>query len=118
MDQKLQFTYPKASLKKTSKLQKKPSALKREHPALQNMKFFLLFWVILALLEPEPDLLTRLNPDPIRIRIRIRNPASYRNLFNIKDELFNIKNEYTALNLVREHSMRKITKGPVTKKLI
>ncbi len=41
-----------------SKLQKKPSALKREHPALQNMKFlnfFLLFWVIFALLDPDPD---------------------------------------------------------------
>ena len=42
----------------TSKLQKKPSALKKEHPALQNMKFlkfFLLLWVIFALLDPDPD---------------------------------------------------------------
>jgi hypothetical protein len=41
-----------------SKLQKKPSALKREHPALQNMKFlyfFLLLLVIFALLDPDPD---------------------------------------------------------------
>jgi hypothetical protein len=30
------------------KLQEKPSALKREHPALQNM-------VIFALLDPDPD---------------------------------------------------------------
>jgi hypothetical protein len=57
----------------------KPSALKREHPALLNMKFlnFLKFlWVIFALLEPNP--LTCLNPDQIqiRIRIRIRNTAS------------------------------------------
>ncbi len=47
-----------------SKLQKKPSALKREHPALQYMKFlifFLLLWVIFALLDPD--------------RIRIRNHA-------------------------------------------
>jgi hypothetical protein len=29
-------------------------------------------WIIFALLDPDP--LTRLNPDPIRIRIRIRNP--------------------------------------------
>jgi hypothetical protein len=39
-------------------LQKKPSALKREHPTLQNMKFlnfFLLLWVIFALLDPDPD---------------------------------------------------------------
>jgi hypothetical protein len=38
-------------------LQKKPSAHKREHPALQNMKFlsfFLLLWVIFALLDPDP----------------------------------------------------------------
>jgi hypothetical protein len=55
-------------------VQKKPSALKREHSALQNMIFlifFLLLWVTFALLDP--DLLTRLNPDPIRIRIR--NPV-------------------------------------------
>ncbi len=52
-----------------SKLQKKPSALKRGHPTLQNMNFqknFLLLWVIFALLNPDP--LTRSNPDPIRIR--------------------------------------------------
>jgi hypothetical protein len=43
---------------RTSKLQKNPSALKREHPALQNMKFlnfFLLLWEIFALLDPYPD---------------------------------------------------------------
>jgi hypothetical protein len=43
--------------KRTSKLQKKPSALKREHPALQKMKFlnfFLLLWVIFILLDPDP----------------------------------------------------------------
>jgi hypothetical protein len=41
-----------------SKLKKKPSALKRCHPTLQNMnfyKFFLLLWVIFALLDPDPD---------------------------------------------------------------
>jgi hypothetical protein len=35
----------------------KPSALKREHPALQKMKFincFLFFWAIFALLDPDP----------------------------------------------------------------
>jgi hypothetical protein len=49
----LQFTS-----QRTSKLQEKPSALKREHPALQNMKFldfFLFLWVIFALLDPDPD---------------------------------------------------------------
>jgi hypothetical protein len=41
-----------------SKLQKKPSALKRGHPTLQNMNFyhfFLLLWFIFALLDPDPD---------------------------------------------------------------
>ncbi len=58
MDQKLQFTYPQASIKDVPKLQKKPSALKREHPVLQSMEllnFFLLLWVIFALLDPDPD---------------------------------------------------------------
>jgi hypothetical protein len=52
-------------LKRTSKSQKKPSAPKREYPALQNMKFlnFFTFVVIFALLDPD------------QIRIRIRNPA-------------------------------------------
>jgi hypothetical protein len=44
-DQKFQF-----SILWTSKLQKKPSALKREPPAL-----FLVLWVIFALLDPGPD---------------------------------------------------------------
>ncbi len=42
----------------TSKLQEKPSALKREHPAFQKMKFnncFLFFWVISALMDPDPE---------------------------------------------------------------
>jgi hypothetical protein len=37
---------------------RKSSALKREHPALQNMKFlnfFLFFWVNFALLDLDPD---------------------------------------------------------------
>jgi hypothetical protein len=66
--------------KRTSKLQKKPSALKRGHPTFKNMNFY--NWVIFALLDPEsdsesrsgstdpiesgsnPDPLSRLNPDP------------------------------------------------------
>jgi len=83
LDQKLQFTYPYASYK-TSKLQKKPSALKREHPALQNVKFlnffyfwgsFLPCWIRFRIPNTGPDPLPRLNPDQIWIRIRIRNPA-------------------------------------------
>ncbi len=42
-----------------TKLQEKPSALKREHPALKKgnleiYKFFLFLWVILPLLDPDP----------------------------------------------------------------
>ncbi len=56
-----------------SKLQEKTSALKREQPALQKMKFinfFLRLWVFFALLDPDTDPGTPLNPDPIRIRIQ------------------------------------------------
>jgi hypothetical protein len=41
-----------------SKLQKKPSALKRGHPTLQNMNFYKFFSTIVghfALLDPDPD---------------------------------------------------------------
>jgi hypothetical protein len=52
-DKKLQFTYVQAQLK--------PLALKREHRALQKMKFLnLCLWVIFALLDPGPD--TDLDP--------------------------------------------------------
>jgi len=57
--------------------EKKPSALKREHSALQKMKFlifFLFLWVIFALLDPDSqsgsgygstDLIESVsNPDP------------------------------------------------------
>ncbi len=49
-DQKLQFTYVQAIG------EEKSSALKREHPALQKMKFidfFLCLLVIFALLDPD-----------------------------------------------------------------
>ncbi len=45
----------------------KPSALKRDHPVLKNMKildFFLFLWVIFALLDPDPDPATHINADP------------------------------------------------------
>ncbi len=42
-----------------------------QHFKTWTFKKFLLLWVFFALLDPDP--LTRLNPDPIRIRIR--NPA-------------------------------------------
>jgi hypothetical protein len=40
-----------------SKKQERPSALLSEHPALQNMKFLLL-WAFFALLDLDPDLMT------------------------------------------------------------
>jgi hypothetical protein len=43
---------------RTPKLQEMPSALKREHPVLKNMKIldcFLFLWVIFALLDPDLD---------------------------------------------------------------
>jgi hypothetical protein len=46
-------------------LQEKPSALKREHPVLKNMKildFLQFLWVIFALLDPDPA--TQINADP------------------------------------------------------
>jgi hypothetical protein len=45
------FTYPQRTLK----LKEKPSALKREHPAFQNMKI---------LLDPDPDPEVQINADP------------------------------------------------------
>jgi hypothetical protein len=62
LKQKLQFTtalYLSLRLHKgrPSKLQEKSSALKKEHPALQNMKFlyfFLFWWVIFVLLDSDP----------------------------------------------------------------
>ncbi len=51
------------------KVQEKPSALKREHPAIQNMKFlhlFLFLWVTFALPDPA-DQIHKINthpPDP------------------------------------------------------
>jgi hypothetical protein len=62
--------------KRRPKLQETPSAQKREHPTLQNIKFlnfFLFLWVIFALQDPDP--LTWLYPNPIRNRIR--NNESY-----------------------------------------
>ncbi len=68
-----------------SRLQKKPAAHKRGHPTLQNMNFFsfcgsfLPSWIRIRIqipnTYPDPDPLAWLYTDPIRIQIRIRNPA-------------------------------------------
>jgi hypothetical protein len=63
------------------KLRKKPLALKREHPLLghpENIYFcgsFLASWIRIRIPNMDPDTHSRtcLNPDPILIRIRIRN---------------------------------------------
>ncbi len=64
-----------------SKLQKKPSALKRGHPTLQNMNFykiFLLLRVVFALLDPDWDFKSGSNPDSDSIRILIPDPIRIR----------------------------------------
>jgi hypothetical protein len=73
-DQKLQFTYPGLHKGCSSlKLQEKPSDLKREHPAPQNMKIlyffnfcglFLPFWIWIRNLNADPDPGTQINADP------------------------------------------------------
>ncbi len=77
LNQKLQFTYPLASIKKVQ--------VTEEAFSSKNMKFynffllcgsFLLSWIRIRI--PDPDQLTRLNPDPIGIRIR--NPGMSRDL--------------------------------------
>jgi hypothetical protein len=81
-DQKLQFTYLQGSIKDAQSTGK-PSALQREHPALQNMKFLNFFYLcgcfcrlgpdlysesVSGFRNPDPNLLIWLNSDPIRIR--------------------------------------------------
>jgi hypothetical protein len=76
-----------------SMLQKKPSALKSEHPALQKINFqnfFLLLWVLFALLDPEPDSESGygstdlIEPDPNRIRNTEKKIKNYLALCSIK----------------------------------
>jgi hypothetical protein len=55
------YNYP---IKNVQVIQKKPSALKREHPTLQNMKFLIYFYFCGSFL-----------PSWIRIQIRIHNPG-------------------------------------------
>jgi hypothetical protein len=61
--------YPEAFVKDIQATRKAFSP-KKKHPALQKMKFvncFLILWAIFALLDPDADPGTPLNPDPIRI---------------------------------------------------
>ncbi len=75
LDQKLQFTFLSQGLHKGRPSYKRILHLSKED--IQHLKtwnfliFFLLLWVIFALLDPDP--LTWLNPD--LIRTRILNPS-------------------------------------------
>ena len=54
MDQKLQFTYPEASIKYVQVTEEASSSQKRPSNTSKH-EFFLLLWVIFALLDPDPD---------------------------------------------------------------
>jgi hypothetical protein len=56
-----------------SKLQEKPSAPKREHPALQKIKFIIFFYVYGSIANPDPDT----DPGIPVLRIRIRDPVPF-----------------------------------------
>ena len=63
-----------------SKLQEKPSALKRKHSVLKNMKildFFLFLWVILP---------SWIRIQQLKLGIRIRNPGAYTYLWQQVDD--------------------------------
>jgi hypothetical protein len=103
----------------TSKLQKKFSALNREHPAVQDMKFlkffyfcgsFLLCWIWIRIpnTDLDPDAMAWLNPDPIRIRIqsgsnpnpdpiRIQFEAGSETLDKAREELRQLDQKHAAL---------------------
>ncbi len=67
---------------RTSMLQKKPSALKRtSNTFFYFCGSFLPSWIWIRIPNTDPDPLTWLNPDPIGIRIRIRNPAQTWGIF-------------------------------------
>jgi hypothetical protein len=62
------------------KLQEKPSALKREHPALQEMKFknfFLFFQTIFALLVPDTDPGTGSGSTTLPCILSLANPHAH-----------------------------------------
>jgi hypothetical protein len=46
-------------------------------PQKRTSRNFLYLWAIFSLLDPDTDSGTPLNPDPIRIWIRIHNTASH-----------------------------------------
>jgi hypothetical protein len=58
LENKVQYFYPYASMNDVQATGE-PPALKKEHPALQNMKFRPCFssflWFLFALLDPDPD---------------------------------------------------------------
>jgi hypothetical protein len=75
LDQKLQFTYPYASIKSVQVTEKAFSSQKRiSSTSKHEFPYFFYFCAsFFPLLDPDP--LTQLNPDPMRIRIRFHNPG-------------------------------------------
>jgi hypothetical protein len=73
-DQKLQFTYPWASIKDVQTTGESFSSQKRTSSTTKDVIYniFSIFLGHFALLDPDPW--TPLNLDPIRIRIRVRIP--------------------------------------------
>jgi hypothetical protein len=61
---------------RTSKLQKKPSAHKREHPALQNMKFLNFFYFCCVSLKYSESAATGLNFEPPRLHSERIRPST------------------------------------------
>jgi hypothetical protein len=74
LDPKLQFTYPQASIKNVQVTKEAFSSQKRPSNTSKHelYNFFLLLWVIFALLDPDPDsecgstdpIESGFNPDP------------------------------------------------------
>ncbi len=64
------FAYAFASIKDVQDTGETFSPLKKNNQHFKTWNFFLFLWFIFALLDPDPDPPTWLNPDPIWIRIR------------------------------------------------
>jgi hypothetical protein len=73
LDQELQFT----SIKNVQVKEEAFSSQKRTSTSKHEIFKFFSTFVIFALRNPDPDPLTRLNTDPIGIRILIRNPGNF-----------------------------------------
>ncbi len=108
--QKLQFNYPKASIKDVQVTKEAFGSQKRTY-MIQHLKtwnFFNIFffcgsflpsWIRIRIPNTDPDPLTRLNPDPIGIRVR--NPASKSQTLSDLPFAFSLLESFTAYGTVR-----------------